>query len=98
MGTSENLELCSNEITLASILEEEKVSVKPFESRLEIIPHSLKDKFSKGLVSDIIQIVEKLDLSLSIRADASVPVIVIREKKKCKKRFSRKKHQQKKVE
>ena len=89
MGLSENLELCSNEITLASILEEEKVSVKPFESRLEVIPHSLKDKFSKGLVSDIIQIVEKLNLSLSIKADASMPVIVIRENKRRKKTAKR---------
>lgn len=95
MGTSENLELCSNEITLASILEGEKVSVKAFETRLEIIPHSLKDKFSKDLLSDIIQIVEKLDLSLSIKADTSVPVIVIRENKQFKKRFRRKEHQKK---
>ncbi len=80
MGLSENLELCCNEIILAAILEEEQVSVKPFDSRLEITPDSLKDKFSKSIISDIIQIVERLDLSLSIIADASVPVIVIRER------------------
>ncbi len=78
---SENLELCSNEITLAALMEQEQVTIKPVEGnnglRLEVTPDLSKSAFSKNLVSDIIQIVEKLDLSFSIKAAASVPVIVI---------------------
>lgn len=82
INLSENLELCTNEITLAALIEQEQVTIKPLEGnndlRLEVTPDPLKSAFSKNIVSDIIQIVEKLDLSFSIKAAASVPVIVIR--------------------